>query len=212
MNNNLWILTEERPKRNVIKNILFKFSRDNKIPCFIDVIRILPLLDNKNNFTFTYEIVGFKSNKIGKVFLKTVSGSSSFVDYLLFFQKEEPSPNDKPLYAIEETKTDDGESRNTGVFQRASKFVYLDFFYEGARKVMLYSSISQKESPTMTSIFGTRCLLTVGVEIMGKVLDSRVFTKYSSVDELISYKSSMRKAHKGNIPINISIESKSREG
>jgi len=45
MTKNLWILTEERPKRNVIHNILFKFSKDNKIPCFIDTIRILPLLN-----------------------------------------------------------------------------------------------------------------------------------------------------------------------
>jgi len=27
---NLWILTEERPKREVIANILYKFSKDNK--------------------------------------------------------------------------------------------------------------------------------------------------------------------------------------
>ena len=46
MTKNLWILTEERPKRDVIHNILFKFSKDNEIPCFIDTIRILPILNN----------------------------------------------------------------------------------------------------------------------------------------------------------------------
>ena len=42
---NLWILTEERPKRDVIAYILYKFSKDNKISCFINPIRILAILD-----------------------------------------------------------------------------------------------------------------------------------------------------------------------
>jgi len=204
MNKNLWILTEERPKREVIHNILFKFSKDNAIPCFIDAIKILPLLNKDNDFSFTYEIIGFKSNKINKVFLKTISGKSSFVDFLLFYQEKKPISSDNPLYAIEETKTDDKESRNTGVFQRASKFVYIDFFYKNVKKIMLYNlQIKQKEAPTMTNIFGTRCLLTMGVEIMGKKLDKNIFVPFKSVDELIKYKSSMRKPPKGNVPIDI---------
>ena len=31
----------------------------------------------------------------------------------------------EPIYAIEETKTDDKESRNTGVYQRCSKFIFI---------------------------------------------------------------------------------------
>jgi len=204
MNKNIWILTEERPKSRVIHNILYKFSKDNKISCFIDVIRILPLLDENDNFLFTYEIVGFKSNKINKIYLKIVSGNSSFVDYLLFYQKKEPIISDNPIYAIEETKTDDSESRNTGVFQRATKFVYIDLFYKDIKKIMLYSlQIKQKKTPTMTNIFGTRCLLTLNIEIMGKKLDNKLFFPFSSIDELISYKSSMKKPPKGNVPINI---------
>jgi hypothetical protein len=90
MTKNLWILTEERPKRDVVHNILFKFSKDNEIPCFIDTIRILPILNNDNNFSFTYEVVGFKSNTINQVFIKTISGQSSFVDFLIFYQEHEP--------------------------------------------------------------------------------------------------------------------------
>jgi hypothetical protein len=37
------------------------------------------------------------------------------MDFLVFYQNDEPKITDKPIYAIEETKTDDGESRNTGV-------------------------------------------------------------------------------------------------
>ena len=37
---NLWILTEERPKREVIANILYKFSKDNKV-IEMDGVRVL---------------------------------------------------------------------------------------------------------------------------------------------------------------------------
>lgn len=207
MTKNLWILTEERPKKNVIHNILFKFSKDNEIPCFIDIIRILPILNDKNNFSFTYEVVGFKSNKINQVFIKTISGQSSFVDFLIFYQEQEPKTEDTPLYAIEETKTDDAESRNTGIFQRASKFVYIDFFYNEIKKIMLYSlQIKQKEKQTQTNIFGTKCLLGLGVEIMGKQFDPKNHTPFKSIDELINFKNSMRKPPKGNVPILIKKE------
>lgn len=200
-NNNLWILTEERPKREVVANILMMFAKDYKFACFIDTIRILPILEN-GKFSFLYEVVGFSSNKIGKVFIKSVSGFSSFVDFLVFFQEKHPTQIDIPLYAIEETKTDDKESRNTGVYQRASKFVFIDYYYPEVKKIMLYNlQVEQKEVPTATYIFGTRLLLTLGVEILGKKLDSKIFQPFRSVDEIIALKKAMRKAPKGNIPI-----------
>ncbi|MCI2412778.1 hypothetical protein [Cuniculiplasma divulgatum] len=201
---NLWILTEERPKREVIAKILYKFSKDHQISCFIDTIRILPILNEDRRFSFMYEIVGFHCNRVNKVFLRIVSGYSSFVDFLVFYQDDQPLETDSPIYAIEETKTDDAESRNTGVYQRASKFVYVNYFYPSIRKVMLYNlRITQKEFPTGTYVFGTRCLLTIGVEILGKDLPSGTFSPFRSVDELIEMKSSMRKAPTGNIPISI---------
>ena len=42
---NLWILTEERPKADVLKVILNKFVTDRKYTAFIDKIRILPILE-----------------------------------------------------------------------------------------------------------------------------------------------------------------------
>ena len=206
MGTNLWIMTEERPKREVIRHILHKFSADNKIPCFIDTIRILPVLHAGKTFSFTYEVIGFESKQLGKVFIKTISGQSSFVDYLLFFQDTEPTTSDVPLYAIEETKTDDSESRNTGVFQRASKFVYLNFFYKNIRKVMLYTlRITQKAFPTQTNIFGTKCLLTIGVEIFGKQVEvfETQHVPFKSVDELIQFKNSMKLPPRGNVPIQL---------
>ncbi len=201
MNKNLWLLTEERPKKEVIKIIFQKFAKDYGFAVFIDTIRIFPIL-NRDKFTFTYEVTGFRCNQVDKVFVKTVSGNSSFMDFLIFYQKDEPTIKDTPIYAIEETKTDDKESRNTGVYQRCSKFVFIENYYPTTRKIMLYNlQIEQKEKPTETYIFGTKLLLTLGVEILGKNLDKNIFVPFETVDEIIDYKKKMRKAPAGNVPI-----------
>jgi hypothetical protein len=201
MKNNLWFLTEERPKKEVIRAIFEKFAKDYEFAVFVDTIRIFPILEN-NKFTFTYEVTGFRCNNVDKVYIKTISGNSSFTDFLIFYQKDEPTLNDQPIYAIEETKTDDRESRNTGVYQRCSKFVFIQNYFPNVHKIMLYNlQVEQKEEPTATYIFGTRLLLTLGVEILGKKLDATIFQPFKSIDEIISLKANMRKAPKGNVPI-----------
>jgi len=206
-NKNLWILTEEKPKREVIREIVLLFAKDNKIPCFVDAIRIIPQIEN-SRFQFVYEVIGFRSNKISKVLIKTVSGYNSFVDFLVFYQKEDPVPSDTPLYVVEETKTDDQESRNTGVYQRASKFSFTDFYYPNAKKIMLYNLKVEQKKPTDTYIFGTKLLLTIGVEIIGKKLNPKIFQPFKTIEELISCKESMKKPPKGNVPITIRKEGK----
>ena len=202
-------LTEERPKKEVLQTIFQKFSKDYGFAVFIDTLRIFPILEG-NKFTFTYEVAGFRCNKVDKVYIKTVSGNSSFTDFLIFYQKDEPTLKDEPIYAIEETKTDDKESRNTGVYQRCSKFVFIQSYYPNVRKVMLYNlQIDQKETPTSTYIFGTRLLLTLGVEILGKKLDNQIFIPFKTIDQIIDLKNEMRKAPKGNIPI-LLIKSKTK--
>lgn len=203
MGKNLWILTEERPKKAVLLTIFKKFIGDYKLPAFIDSIRILPILiDGK--FTFTYEVTGFRSSKVDKVYIKTISGNSSFTDFLIYYQENEPRVTDQPIYAIEETKTDDSESRNTGVYQRCTKFVFIQNYYPNARKIMLYNlQVEQKAIPTSTYVFGTRLLMTLGVEILGKKLDSSIFKPFQTIEELIELKRIMRHAPTGNIPIAI---------
>ncbi len=67
---------------------------------------------------------------------------------------------------------------------------------------MLYNlQIDQKLEPTSTYIFGTKLLLTLGVEILGKKLDKAIFTPFKTIDEIIDLKNDMRKAPKGNVPI-----------
>lgn len=200
---NLWILTEERPKKSVLETIISYFANDNKIAFFGDTLRIIPLLDKAKCFNFIYEVIGFNSPRIKHIYLKTVSGSSSFTDYLVYFQNELPSPLQKPLYCIEETKTDDSESRNTGVYQRCSKFVFLRHLYPNVKMLMLYSlQIDQKKQPTETNIFGSRLLATLGVEILGKKLTDEQLKPFTSIDELIAFKNSMRRPRAAsNVPI-----------
>ncbi len=201
MPKNLWFLTEERPKKEVLQTIFQKFAKDYGFAVFVDTIRIFPILED-NKFTFTYEVTGFRCNKVDNVFIKTVSGNSSFTDFLIFYQKDEPTLKDEPIYAIEETKTDDKESRNTGIYQRCSKFVFIQSYYPNVKKIMLYNlQIDQKLEPSSTYIFGTKLLLTLGVEILGKKLDSKIFTPFKTIDEIIDLKNEMRKAPKGNVPI-----------
>ena len=162
------------------------------------------MIDDNKSFSFLYEVKGLDSNSVDKVYIKIVSGYSSFVDFLVFHQNLEPTDVDTPIYAIEETKTDDSESRNTGIYQRASKFVYIEYYYPSIRKIMLYSlQIKQKEVPTDTNIFGTRCLLTLGVEILGKKIDKTVMTPFTSIDEVIDAKNSMGKPPTNNVAIRI---------
>lgn len=204
---NLWILTEERPKIEVLEFIIKRFVGDSKMCAFMDNLRILPIVEN-SIFSFCYEIIGIRSNQIAKIYLEIISGASSFVDYLVFFQKHKPTLQDIPCYLIEETKTDDSESRNTGVYQRISKFVYANNFYPESKKIMFYNlKVTQKAKPTKTSLFGTRILRTLDVEIVGKKFqkDDEILKPFSSIDELVIFKSQMRKAPKGNVPIEIKI-------
>lgn len=123
---NLWILTEERPKMNVLRMIFEYFSKDQGCGFFGDPIRIIPILDENKCFTFTYEVIGFTCARVKRIYIKVISGFSSFTDFLIYYQDAVPKASEAPIYAIEETKTDDSESRNTGVFQRCSKFVFIE--------------------------------------------------------------------------------------
>ena len=110
------------------------------------------------------------------------------------------------IMAIEETKTSDDESRNTGVYQRGSKFVYITPYYDKVKLYMLYNEeleAREEKKPSDTSIFGTNILLTLGVTIVGKDT-SKWFKPFESLDELIRFKASMRKPPAGNVPIEIS--------
>lgn len=69
---------------------------------------------------------------------------------------------------------------------------------------MLYDlQIPQKKKPTFTYIFGTRLLLTLGVTVLGKVLNPAIFKPFTSIDDIIDEKNKMPKPNRTNIPITI---------
>ena len=206
---NLWILTEERPKSSVICQIVDLYQRD-----FGGVIRSMDRdkvkigADFKNGvFQFSYTVEGIFIEGIDKIIIKTVSGSSSFFDFLVFKQEKAPveDMSGNLLMAIEETKTSDDESRNTGVYQRASKFAFIDAFYQNVKLYMLYNDeleVREGKKPSDTSVFGTNMLLTLNVDIVGKDT-SKWFKKFSSIEDMIRFKAGMRQPPAGNVPINL---------
>ena len=190
---NLWILTEERPKVEVLQMIFNQFAKDKKCGFFGDTIRIIPILNPDMTFSFTYEVIGFKCAKVFRIYIKTVSSIYSFPDFLIFYQEKQPVVTDTPSYAIELATADDQCERNWGVYQRCSKFVFIKNFYPETKLIKLYTlKLDTKENPINTYIFVTRILLTLGVEIRGKVLDPILFKPFISVDDFIADINSMR--------------------
>lgn len=203
---NLWLLSEERPKPSVVLQIVKMYCNDfNDQITFYDEIKIRPQIEN-GFFNFTYEVEGLSVNNANKILIKIVSGSSSFLDFLLFKQEDAPTEgrlDDNLIMAIEETKTSDDESRNTGVYQRGSKFVYIKHYYDNVKLYMLYNEeleARKNKKPSDTSIFGTNIFLTLGVCIIGKDT-SKWFKPFNSLDELIKFKAEMRQPPAGNVPV-----------
>lgn len=205
---NLWLLTEERPKPSVILQIIKLYCEDFGDTAYQQgEVKIRPIIVD-GFFKFVYVVEGIKVLNAENIFIRTVSGNSSFLDFLLFKQKNEPcegSKLDNLIMAIEETKTNDDESRNTGVYQRGSKFVYIKPYYNNVSLYMLYNDeleAREAKKPSDTSIFGTNILLTLGVRIVGKQID-KWFRPFKTLEELINFKAAMRRPPIGNVPIEI---------
>ena len=210
---NIWILTEEKPKVSVTRQLLSIFCNDfGGIIDRSDLISITPSIHN-NVFEFQYIVTGIKLHDIDNIIIKIVSGSSSFMDFLFFLQENAPTEGstlDNLIFATEETKTSDDESRNTGVYQRCSKFVFIKSYYN-VPLYMLYNdeaSVREEKKPSDTSIFGTNLLLTIGVKIIGKLIDSW-FYPFNTIQEIIEFKTRMRRPPGNNIPIEIHMISRS---
>ena len=83
---NLWILTEERPKKEVVITIIKKFAEDRNLEDpFINQLQILPILES-NRFTFRYRVAGVFCQDVSEIFLEIIGGFSSFVDFLVLRQ------------------------------------------------------------------------------------------------------------------------------
>ncbi len=204
---NLWILTEERPKVSVIKQIIDLYVKDFGGQLTIDNgVKIIPDISD-GVFSFSYSVNGISLQNIGKISILIVSGSSSFFDFLVFKQDSKPidGSTENLLMAIEETKTSDAESRNTGVYQRAAKFIFIDAYTQNTKLYMLYNeelNCSDNRKPSDTNRFGTKMLLSLGVDIVGKKT-KRGFSSFKTLNKLIAFKSKMKKPPSCNVPIKI---------
>lgn len=204
--NKLWILTEERPKNTVIRTILEEYLRINNIVPLtnLPLPLICPKATTDGKFAFEYLVEGISIQNIDEINIKIVSGYSSFMDYMLVMQDTVPNNHslDNILFLLEETKTSDAESRNTGIGQRASKFAYANYYCPNVPKYMLYNeeaTSDKSRKPSDTNVFGTNMLLAQGVKFIGKTMAA--FKAFTSVNELIAFKSNMRLPNPTNVPI-----------
>jgi len=215
---NLWILTEERPKPEVIEFIVKKYSEEKNVDCKITKIKFKSII-KKKKFCFEWEVKGIKINTIDKIIIKPVSGYSSFVDYLVFENLEEPKVSDKPLYLIEETKTTPSESRNVSVFQRTAKFVFIEQYeiFKESEKIMLYTLRKPYKSYPPTFIFGLKAMKTMQVsthflqdeEMIGKNVNTDGTLdepKFENFEEFRKMKNDLSTERNDNTPIEIKIE------
>lgn len=201
---NIFLLTEEKPKISTIVSILQIYKDDFGVDYHITSTPSIKPIINDDIFTFTYKVENISVDGINNIFVKTVSGGSSFLDFLFFVQDNAPVEDEinNLVFAVEETKTSDDESRNTGVYQRCSKFIYIKAFYD-VPLYMLYNDeleLRENKKPSDTSILGTNMLLTNHVKIVGKPVD-RWFKPFNTIDELINFKNRMRRPPQGNTPI-----------
>lgn len=207
----IYILTEEKPKASVIKQLMDIYNDDFGVGYTIkEPIKIKPIFAD-NKFTFDYVVEGIKINGIEDIIIKTVSGESSFLDFLFYVQDHSPiegSKTEEPLFAVEETKTSGAESRNTNAYQRGTKFIYFRHFFPKVPAYMLYNDElgeGENKTPTDTEVFGTRTLMTLGVKYIGKKMFSN-YVAFKSLDELINAKNSMDPPPAGNTPVRITKE------
>lgn len=213
MNNRLWIMTEEYPTPRVLKHLFTYLS--NKFP-HINVQksadatwRIIPQV-SEGKFTFRYHIDGVSVGN-QPVEIQIVSGTSSFVDYLFFWQELEPVPGaSDPILLVEVTKTDDQESRNTGINQRGTKFVNARSVYPKSKLLMHFDiSVLQKKKKTPTHVFGRKLFATLGVDVTGVEGDN--YTPFTSIDEIINAKNAIAVPRNG-VPNTVSWQDEDKTG
>lgn len=212
-NENLWILTEERPKKAVIEKIIEKTSLIKNLNIKIEKFKIEPLIE-KNKFLHSFKISKVRSDKIQNIFIRLISSRSSFVDFLVFLQEKEPKPEQilkNCVYAIEETKTNSYDSRNTAMGQRSSKFNTLNYYiqkYKAETKPIMFFSHEQADEDHKSVNFINRSLyhLECGIEFWGK--KSSKFKKFETLEEFIKLKNEIADTNtrKNDTPIKIKKE------
>ena len=191
---NIWILTEERPKRSEIERILSETSKKLGLSMNSGNIFFEPHFLDRIYFNHQFFVRGAKISTIDEIIIRIVSSPSSFVDCLVFHQKDAPDPKQSLkncLFAIEQTKTNSYDSRNTAMGQRSCKFNFLNqYILQGGyncKPVMFFTS-QQAIKDHDSVLFVNRMLLHLesGIEFWGK--ESKHLKKFTSLKEFIDEK------------------------
>ena len=215
MAQNLWIFTEERPKIETIEIILDEFIKDSNKKSEKSSIEIKPIFED-GKFGFLYEILGITIGDVGKIYLRVVSGTGSFVDYLVYLEKNYPDvKNDTPEYVIEETKTTPAESRDLH-YQRITKFAILNFYpkIRDAKRLFIYSIKTCFCTVPNSFVMAARMLKNMDVKILGLEdtvidIDNKNYNKFDTLKEMSEFKNSFaKKKGKKDVPQRIDIISK----
>ena len=103
--NNLWILTEERPKNSVVLTILQEYCKLKNETLTCGDIKIKPKTQH-GLFSFEYVVEGANIGNISEINIKIISGYSSFMDYMLVEQEKVPANHSLKniVFLLEETK------------------------------------------------------------------------------------------------------------
>jgi hypothetical protein len=199
----LHVITEECPKARVVDAMLSILAETgNGVVSRIGSVGIEPVFEN-GRFSGTYRATNVLYRG-GAVILQIGSGYSSFVDFICF--EGTASLGKQPVLLMEATKTDDSESRNTGIYQRGTKFVYANHFFPGVRQVMYFdNALPSRPSTSATHDFGQRLFATLGVEVWRNGVRA-AYAPFDSVSELIQLKSQMRKPPAGNVPTAVTLD------
>ena len=198
----IWILTEERPKIDVVQAILKKLQDDKNIEICFDNLKLLPLFV-KSVFQFKYLVEGID---IQTTIMIVEGNNGSFLDHLVFYQDSKPDEDSVPVYVIEETKTTSSESRNVAVYQRLTKFVFVDMFekMKDSKKIMLYNLRTSYNTIPSTVKFGMRVIKSLEVEVIGYDLaDVTDFPKFRNLDDLMVSKNAIATRRTDNVSITI---------
>jgi hypothetical protein len=198
------VLTEEPPNINEI-NLMFKQLNilDLEILTNNDIKPVISNSQFKGIWSIQTNCLDIK--------ICLFKGKTSSVDYLLFKGSPETITDNAgdALCILESTKTSDGESRNTAVYQRITKFTTFYKMYptSTAIPVMFYNN-KWKEKITDTARFGLSIMVTLGIKIFCKekeilsLIDKYSIKPFIDHNKIIHSKNSI-KEKKGNTSVKI---------
>lgn len=201
----LWILTEERPKSSIVRDLLAIFSKHRLGPAISgwELLQIEPVLTAPNRFDFQYRATGIACGG-EPVSIQICAGSGSFVDYMLFVGERAPEPSDLPVMLVEVTKTSDAESRNTGAFQRGTKFAYARHHYPTVPLFMYFDHADADKPESASHDFGSRLLATLGVETYVRGRRDTV-DPFESVQDMVAARA-LVSPPKSGAPVTLSLQ------